>query len=61
MATNSRTKAGTGSSSPELRTNEKKWGKLLMEAGWTLLPNTVLVRQAALGLTSTDINILPPP
>ena len=47
-----------GSSSPELRTNEKKWGKPLMEAGWTLLPNAVLVRQAALGLTSTDMNIL---
>ncbi len=58
MATNSGTKAGPGNSSPELRINEKKWGKLLMEAGWTLLPNTVLVRQAALGLTSTDINIL---
>jgi len=58
MATNSRTKAGTGSSSPELRTNEKKWGKPLMEAGWTLLPNALLVHQSALGLTSTDINIL---
>lgn len=44
--------------SPELRTNEKKWGKPLMEAGWTLLPNTIIVRQRALGLTSTDINIL---
>ena len=43
---------------PELRTNEKKWGKPLMEAGWTLLPNALLVRQAALGLTSTDVNIL---
>ena len=58
MATNAGTKAGAGNSSPELRTNEKKWGKPLMEAGWTLLPNTILVRQAALGLTSTDINIL---
>jgi predicted transcriptional regulator len=47
-----------GNKSPELRTNEKKWGKPLMEAGWTLLPNTVLHRQAALGLTSTDVNIL---
>lgn len=47
-----------GKQSPELRTNEKKWGKPLMEAGWTLLPNTVLHRQAALGLTSTDVNIL---
>lgn len=57
MAGKSSTKAKVGSS-PELRTNEKKWGKPLIEAGWTLLPNTVLMRQAALGLTSTDVNIL---
>lgn len=59
MANNSETKTkAKTASSPELRTNEKKWGKPLVEAGWTLLPNTVLVRQAALGLTSTDVNIL---
>ena len=57
MAIKPRTKPATGIG-PDLRTNEKKWGKPLTDAGWTLLPNTLLFRQAALGLTSTDINIL---
>lgn len=38
--------------------NEKKWGPDLMKAGWTLLPNTIFLRQRALGLDSRDINIL---
>lgn len=58
MSTNKTGKPAGASSSTELRTNEKKWGKPLIEAGWTLVPNTLLARQAALGLTSTDVNIL---
>lgn len=38
--------------------NEKKWGPDLMKAGWTMLPNTIFLRQQALGLDSMDINIL---
>ncbi len=41
-----------------LQENQKKWGVDLMKAGWTLLPNTIFMRQRALGLDSVDINIL---
>jgi DNA-binding Lrp family transcriptional regulator len=41
-----------------LQENQKKWGPDLMKAGWTLLPNTILLRQRALGLDSMDLNIL---
>lgn len=41
-----------------LQENQKKWGVDLMKAGWTLLPNTLFMRQRALGLDSVDINIL---
>lgn len=41
-----------------LQENQKKWGPGLMKAGWTLLPNTIFMRQRALGLDSVDINIL---
>lgn len=41
-----------------LKVNEKKWTKLLMDAGWTVVPNVFLDRQKALGLDPIDINIL---
>jgi DNA-binding MarR family transcriptional regulator len=41
-----------------LQENQKKWGPDLMKAGWTLQPNTIFMRQRALGLDSVDINIL---
>lgn len=41
-----------------LRANERKWGKPLIKAGWTLIPNQLLERQAALGLDPIDVNIL---
>lgn len=47
--------------SPEsaaLRANEKKWGKTLMKAGWTAVPNIIFERQQALGLDAMDVNIL---
>ena len=47
--------------SPEkstLKANEQKWGKENIEAGWTLIPNALLVHQASLGLTPMDLNIL---
>lgn len=42
----------------ELRVNETKWTKPLMDAGWTVLPNVLFERQQALGLDAVDINIL---
>lgn len=42
----------------ELKVNEKKWGKELIAAGWTLLPNVLVTRQKALGLDPLDMNIL---
>lgn len=41
-----------------LRENEKKWGATLVDAGWTLIPSTILERQRALGLDPVDLNIL---
>lgn len=41
-----------------LRTNEKKWTKPLMDAGWLSFPSIILEKQHALGLTPLDINII---
>jgi hypothetical protein len=41
-----------------LRINEKKWSKTLMDAGWTVIPSVIIERQAALGLDSVDMNII---
>ena len=41
-----------------VKTNEKKWGKSLMEAGWTAFPSVILQNQKALGLDALDINII---
>lgn len=41
-----------------LRANEQKWGTTLVDAGWTLIPSTILERQQALGLDPVDLNIL---
>ena len=32
----------------QLRVNEKKWTKPLMDAGWSALPNIIIEKQAAL-------------
>jgi predicted transcriptional regulator len=45
-------------SASEIRVNEKKWSKTLMDAGWTAVPSIILERQKALGLDSLDVNIL---
>ena len=46
------------STNPDLRTNEKKWSKLLMDAGWTALPSVIIENQRQLGLTPLDLNIV---
>lgn len=45
-------------SQDEIKVNEKKWGKPTVENGWTLLPNILLERQAVLGVTPTEMNVL---
>ncbi len=42
----------------DLRTNEKKWSKPLMDAGWTALPSVIIENQKQLGLTPLDLNIV---
>lgn len=42
----------------QVRRNEAKWTKPLMDAGWTLLPDVIIERQRALGLTPVDVNVL---
>ena len=42
----------------KLRANEQKWGSALVDAGWTLIPSTILEQQQVLGLDPVDLNIL---
>jgi len=42
----------------QLRRSEKKWTKALMKAGYTILPNVIIERQKALGLSPTELNVL---
>lgn len=42
----------------DLRINEQKWSKPLMDAGWTAIPTVIFERQSALGLDALDVNIL---
>ncbi|GGD58868.1 helix-turn-helix domain-containing protein [Lacimicrobium alkaliphilum] len=42
----------------DIKANERKWGKLLMDAGWTAFPSIILEKQHALGLTAMDVNII---
>lgn len=41
-----------------VRTNEKKWSKPLMAAGWNVIPNIIIEKQEALGLDALDMNII---
>ena len=36
----------------------QKWGAALTGAGWTAIPNVIIKRQKALGLTPLDVNII---
>lgn len=42
----------------DMKANEKKWGKTLMQSGWTAFPSVIIEKQHALGLTAMDINII---
>ena len=41
-----------------LHSNEKKWTKPLMEAGWSAVPSILIEKQEALGLDPVDMNII---
>lgn len=36
----------------------KRWGKCVVDSGWTAIPNTLIERQRALELNPTEMNIL---
>lgn len=42
----------------KVKINVKKWGRTLIDAGWTLVPNTFIEQQERLGLDALDFNIL---
>lgn len=42
----------------ELRVNERKWSKTLMDAGWTVLPTVLIEQQREMRLDPIDMNIL---
>lgn len=44
--------------SGSLKKNEKKWGKEVMDAGFTIFPSIILEKQHALGLDALDVNII---
>lgn len=46
------------SGATDLRTNERKWSKTLMDAGWTALPSVIIENQRQLGLSPLDLNIV---
>lgn len=48
----------SASTEQTLKTNELKWTKPLIQAGWTCLPSVIIERQQALGLDAVDVNIL---
>ena len=41
-----------------LKANERKWTKPLMEAGWSAIPSILIEKQEALGLDPVDMNII---
>lgn len=57
MATTT-TAATTASATATDRKIEKKWGAALASTGWAAIPNVIVQRQKALGLTPLDINII---
>lgn len=42
----------------QLRRSEKKWTMPLIKSGFTILPNVIIERQKALGLSPTELNVL---
>lgn len=49
------TKKSKTTTTPE---SAKKWGKTLIKAGWSTVPDTILKHQHRLGLTSVDLVII---
>lgn len=58
MSETTTTPPAEGEGTKTVKANEKKWGKPLMEAGWSAIPNILIEKQAALGLDAVDLNII---
>ncbi|HCT39614.1 MAG TPA: helix-turn-helix domain-containing protein [Moraxellaceae bacterium] len=58
MSTKAKIKKAVSLEEEGLRENEKKWGKELIAAGWTAVPNIIIKRQKQLGLEALDLNII---
>jgi DNA-binding MarR family transcriptional regulator len=42
----------------QIKRNERKWTKPLMDAGYTVIPYVILDRQDSFGLTPVEVNVL---
>jgi DNA-binding Lrp family transcriptional regulator len=51
-------KVATAPAKVSEKESRKKWGDELIDAGYTILPSTIVLRQKALGLEPIHINIL---
>jgi DNA-binding Lrp family transcriptional regulator len=51
-------KAAAAPAKASEKESRKKWGDELIDAGYTILPSTIVLRQKALGLEPIHINIL---
>lgn len=45
-------------SAEPVQVNVEKWGRTLIDAGWTLVPNTLIERQRKLSIEPLDFNII---
>ena len=41
-----------------IKVNEKKWGRAVVNVGWTLVPNILLEKQSTLGISPIQLNII---
>ena len=52
------TVAGTKTDAAQkVRSNEKKWSKPLMDAGWTVISNVIIEKQRGFGLSAIDMTL----
>lgn len=58
MGTSNKSKKIVSLDAEGMHENEKKWGKELMGAGWTAVPNIIIKRQRQLGIEALDLNII---
>lgn len=42
----------------QFKRNERKWSKLLIDAGYTVVPYVIIDRQDSIGLNSVEVNLI---